>query len=95
MMTCDLTCLDFVWRGLLVVSVTSSIMLAILLTAWLLFKRKIDSDEIKTAIETDVKEFQNFKLTGTPTFILNGVVMGGAQSPEDFERVANLTLKSN
>lgn len=53
----------------------------------------INSDQVKRSIAWDISEFQNFGFTGTPVVIVNGVTMNGAQSLEELERVAQLTLK--
>ncbi len=52
----------------------------------------IKSDQVKRSIAWDISEFQNFGFTGTPVVIINGVTMNGAQSLEELERVAQLTL---
>ncbi len=53
---------------------------------------EIKSGDLKKLITEDMNEFQSFGFTGTPTIILNGVTLSGAQRLEELERVAGLTL---
>lgn len=53
------------------------------------------SPAIKEVIAKDMAEFQNFGFTGTPTIILNGVALVGAQPVAEFERVLALTANKN
>jgi protein-disulfide isomerase len=59
--------------------------------------RKIEkdknSDQVKKVIASDMAEFENFGFTGTPTIIVNGVALHGAQPIAELERVAGLTKK--
>ncbi len=55
----------------------------------------LKSPAIKEVISKDMAEFQNFGFTGTPTIILNGVALVGAQPIAELERVLALTTKKN
>ncbi len=55
----------------------------------------LKSPLIKEVISKDMAEFQNFGFTGTPTIILNGVALVGAQPVSELERVLSLTSKKN
>jgi len=56
-------------------------------------KSDLKSDKVKKIIDGDMAEFQKFGFTGTPTVILNGVAMNGAQKIDELERVLKLTQK--
>ncbi len=45
-------------------------------------------------IEADLAEAQRFGITGTPTFVINGVVVPGAVPLEDLDKVYALTRKN-
>jgi predicted DsbA family dithiol-disulfide isomerase len=46
------------------------------------------SEKVKKTIEADMAEFQKFGFNGTPSIIMNGVAMTGAQSLEALEAMA-------
>lgn len=52
----------------------------------------IKKDVIDKNINADMEEHQAQGFEGTPAYIVNGVAMYGAQSPEEFERVIEKTL---
>ena len=43
--------------------------------------------EVKRRIESDVAEAMKFNYDGTPTFLVNGVTLEGAQSISAFEDI--------
>lgn len=51
----------------------------------------LSSAKVKAAIAADSTEFRDFGFTGTPVVILNGVVLNGAQTFEELERVLAVT----
>ncbi len=51
------------------------------------------SEKVRKIIEEDMKEFENFRFTGTPVVILNGVALNGAPRVDDLERITEMTLK--
>jgi protein-disulfide isomerase len=50
--------------------------------------KDIDSDSVKKTVAADMEEFQKFGFTGTPSIIMNGVAMSGAQSLAALEAMA-------
>lgn len=50
------------------------------------------SDAVRTAVLTDTQEAQALGITGTPTFLVNGTVVGGAQPLEYFQQVIEAEL---
>ncbi len=46
-----------------------------------------NSDAVKAKIEADVREAREFKFTGTPGFLINGVPLRGAYPPEEFDKI--------
>jgi protein-disulfide isomerase len=58
--------------------------------------KKLESDAaspaVKARIETDVAEAQKFGFDGTPTFLINGETLEGAQPSEEFARVIDRHL---
>lgn len=50
-------------------------------------KKDINSDEIKNKIKADVNEALSFGIKGTPGFVVNGVLLKGAQKPPAFTEV--------
>lgn len=53
-------------------------------------KKEAESKEILARIEADVKEAKSFGVDGTPTFLVNGILIRGAVPIEEFERVISL-----
>lgn len=54
--------------------------------------RDAASPEIAALIERDLAEFQQFGFSGTPGFIVQGVMLDGAHPPEDFQRIIDRVL---
>lgn len=52
----------------------------------------IDKKSIDKDIAADVEEHQSQGFEGTPAYVVNGVAMYGAQSPQEFEAVIEKTL---
>ena len=55
-------------------------------------RRDAQNMAVSTIIDADLAEFQQFGFSGTPAFIVNGVVLDGAHPIEDFERVIERIL---
>ncbi len=73
-MTCDLTCLDYVWRGLVVGTITSSIILTILLTMWMVFRKKMS--------HLQNKWFLNIHLIALLSVFVSGFAFVVTRDPE-------------
>jgi Protein-disulfide isomerase len=56
-------------------------------------KMEVDmkSKDIQERIAADMKEFEKLGFSGTPSFVVNGVTLEGAQPAEEFERIIQLT----
>jgi protein-disulfide isomerase len=50
-------------------------------------RRDAQSEEIRRLVEADMAEFDRFGFSGTPGFLVNGVMLDGAHPIESFERV--------
>jgi protein-disulfide isomerase len=48
----------------------------------------------RAAISEDLREAQRLGISGTPTFIINGRLVRGAQSPADFKAIIERELQS-
>jgi len=55
--------------------------------------RDAASTEVTAIIDHDLAEFQQFGFSGTPGFIVHGVMLDGAHPPEDFERIIDRALQ--
>lgn len=53
-------------------------------------KKEAESKEILARVEADVKEAKAFGVNGTPTFLVNGILVRGAVPIEEFERVLSI-----
>jgi len=53
-------------------------------------KKDMASQAVRQRIESDVAEARRFGVEGTPTFVVNGVVVRGAAPLEEFEEVLGL-----
>jgi predicted DsbA family dithiol-disulfide isomerase len=51
------------------------------------FKECVASGKHQAAVQKDVEEARRLDVTGTPTFVINGRVLTGAQPVEAFVRV--------
>lgn len=59
------------------------------------FNKDRNSEEIAKQIESEQASASKHKLTGTPSFVLNGVVIRGAQPPENFVNVIDRLLEKD
>ncbi|WP_253907432.1 thioredoxin domain-containing protein [Arthrobacter sp. 35/47] len=57
------------------------------------FKTDLDSEELSAAVEKDAQEAASLGATGTPTFLVNGVPLIGAQPLAAFEQVIDGELE--
>lgn len=55
-------------------------------------KRDMKSPAVRARVESDVAEAKRFDVEGTPTFVVNGVLVRGAISLEEFEELLGLLL---
>lgn len=55
-------------------------------------RRDAAGEDVSRIIESDLAEFQTFGFSGTPGFLVNGVMLDGAHPPEDFERIITRIL---
>jgi len=55
-------------------------------------RRAAAGPEIQAQIEADLAEFQAFGFTGTPGFMINGVMLDGARPQEAFDRIIQRAL---
>jgi protein-disulfide isomerase len=58
------------------------------------FDACLTSRKYKEAVEADSEEAQSLGITGTPAFIINGILLSGAQPIEEFVRVIDSELKT-
>lgn len=58
------------------------------------FEQDIDSDEVKDKIKEDLASGQRAKITGTPTFFLNGQQIANPRSYNDFAELIRIELAS-
>ena len=58
------------------------------------FEACLTSRKYKEAVEADSEEAQSLGITGTPAFIVNGILLSGAQPIEEFIRVIDSELKA-
>jgi protein-disulfide isomerase len=49
------------------------------------FEECVSSRRHQAAVEADVQEAKKLGITGTPAFVLNGILMSGLKSPDDFD----------
>ncbi len=57
------------------------------------FAACLDSDKHRAAVEADTEEATALGITGTPAFVINGIMLSGAQPFEAFERVIDRELE--
>jgi protein-disulfide isomerase len=57
------------------------------------FQSCLDSEKFKAAVEADSAEAQSFGITGTPAFVINGILLSGAQPLEAFTAVIERELE--
>ena len=58
------------------------------------FTRCLDERRFKAAVEADVAQARALGITGTPTFLINGRALVGAQPVEAFRRAIDDALKA-
>ncbi len=58
-------------------------------------KKDLKSTLVKKRIENDMAEASKYGLTGTPSFIINGTKLVGAQPIENFEEIINISIKKS
>lgn len=56
------------------------------------FDKCVDEEKFKSAIEEDTKAGQNAQVNGTPTFLVNGIALVGAQPFDAFKAVVDQEL---
>jgi protein-disulfide isomerase len=57
------------------------------------FMTCLQSEKYRDAVQADSKEAQELGIGGTPTFVINGIVLAGAQPLEEFTRVVDSELR--
>jgi len=57
-------------------------------------KKDLKNPEVKDRISRDTDEAKRFGFSGTPSFVINGVKLVGAQPIENFEEVIKFTTSS-
>ncbi|MFP4315256.1 MAG: DsbA family protein [Desulfovibrionales bacterium] len=50
----------------------------------------VKSQEVKSLVESDMREAGSFGIRGTPSFLVNGIPLQGAVPAEEFERVIRM-----
>ncbi len=55
-------------------------------------RRDAAGPEVKAKIDADLAEFESYGFTGTPGFVINGVMLDGARPQEAFERIIRQVL---
>ncbi|MBX3017920.1 MAG: thioredoxin domain-containing protein [Bdellovibrionaceae bacterium] len=58
---------------------------------WKTLKKSKRVPEAQKIIQADIEEFTKFGFNGTPSFIMNGVALPGAQPPTMFDKIRDLT----
>lgn len=58
-------------------------------------KKDMQSPELRARIEADVAEAKRFGVDGTPTFLVNGVLVRGAAPVEEFEELLRLVRQKD
>jgi protein-disulfide isomerase len=53
----------------------------------------LESNKYSEAVQADSLEAQKLGIGGTPTFVVNGIVLAGAQPVEEFSRVIEEELR--
>jgi protein-disulfide isomerase len=56
-------------------------------------KKQSESTEVLSKIEADVREAKQFGVEGTPTFVVNGILVKGAVPVEAFEQIIQQLMK--
>ena len=56
------------------------------------FAACVDERRYRAKIDADLAAARSLGADGTPTFVVNGVVLAGTRSPEDFYRVIDAEL---
>jgi protein-disulfide isomerase len=56
------------------------------------FQECLESGRFSAQVETDLQEASRVGITGTPAFVVNGVLISGAKPPEEFYRVIDAEL---
>ena len=59
------------------------------------FTSCLDSDTYAQAVQDDLREAESLGLNGTPAFLINGVLLSGAQPYEAFEQVIERELEKS
>ena len=57
------------------------------------FDECLASDKYRAAVESDTDEAASLGITGTPAFVINGIMLSGAQPFEAFERIIDRELE--
>ncbi len=57
------------------------------------FKACVNNQQTKDKVEADQQEGSSIGVTGTPTFVINGRIITGAQPEQNFEQAINAILK--
>ncbi len=57
------------------------------------FLKCLQSEKYRDAVQADSQEAQDLGITGTPTFVIDGIVLAGAQPLEEFTRVIDSELR--
>lgn len=58
---------------------------------WKTLRKSKRVPEAQKIIQADIDEFTKFGFNGTPSFIMNGVALPGAQPPPVFDKIRDLT----
>lgn len=58
------------------------------------FNSCLDSGKMAESVASDLKEGQEFGVSGTPSFLINGILVVGAQPQSEFELVIDAELKN-
>ncbi len=57
------------------------------------FRSALDQRTHKAAVEADADVAANAGINGTPSFVINGYFVSGAQPAREFERIIDLALR--
>ncbi len=57
------------------------------------FNACLDPQQTKSAVQKDIEEGKGFGISGTPTFVINGQLLQGAQPEEQFTQIIDKDLK--
>ena len=59
------------------------------------FRQCVQNRETQQIVETDIAAAESLRISGTPSFVINGIPLHGAQGLEAFSRVIDAEIARN